>query len=277
MQNILDERIDEEVGADAQEDTASVEVVNEHASDKPRRPELLLVPDARLNLMVLSGRSQDVALVRELLSVLDQPGSPIQIATIPKPCLVPLKHVNAQHVCEVVQAVFASYIDSNQAGLMPIAGMPFGGQPAIANQPQPRMTVAVDHHGNRLVVSAPDELLRDVIQLAESIDANHEAVSVKTCTRLSPAVVEQALSLVLAASSRLVCYGAGCRASWHDANSGTAAHRSGTARRRTVCLGERDERMAHDLVEYGRDQYRGSRGGMGSNMDQKKMVRGRPK
>lgn len=203
IQVILDERTDDEKGTDVQADAPSDEVDRGGASEKPKRVELLMVPDARLNLLVLSGRSRDVTLVRELIAVMDQPASPVQIATIPKPCLVSLKHVSAGHVCEVVRAVFASYIDNAQSAMMPMPGVPFGGQPANPNGPQLSMTVAVDYHRNHLVVSAPDELLREVIQLAESIDANHEAVSIKTCTRLSPAVVEQALSLGLGSETPL--------------------------------------------------------------------------
>ena len=183
LRSILDARVAEEAESDAGGEQSAEAPPRAPKDDlslplsavlnkmsKAPETELLIVPEPRLNLLIVSGPREDVALVKELTSLLDQRTGPAEVQLMHPPKLIPLNHVSAERVCETIRTVFAPYVVGG--------GMFFGNE--VRDQSRPEMTVSFDRRTNRLVVAAPDELFREVSHVATTRDAEHESLQVNT-------------------------------------------------------------------------------------------------
>jgi type II secretory pathway component GspD/PulD (secretin) len=173
-----------------------------------------IIPDPRLNALVVQAGAADLELVEQLLKVIDQEFSPEDVQTQPIPRMIAVKFVTADEVAAVVREVYASRIAAAAGG---------GGQ---RQQPSPeefiralrggggrggrggagdkqrgeeqKMTIGVDKRSNSLIVSAPDPLFREVEKLVAQIDkAGTETDDVTTVVQIknaSPELVKNAIS-----------------------------------------------------------------------------------
>ncbi len=148
-------------------------------------------PDARLNALIVRASQADVRWMRDLLEVLDQPGSPEEVLVQPKARLIPITHTSASEVAEVVKEVYKDrlvVVENNsrgQQGQRSFPGFPgFGGRrgrddnggrgsvdSGTSAAKEPGMTVGVDERSNSLVVAAPDPLFQEVRELVAQLDA----------------------------------------------------------------------------------------------------------
>jgi type II secretory pathway component GspD/PulD (secretin) len=181
---------------------------------------LQIVPDTRINALIVKGQSKDVELIRQLLTIIDQEHSPENVQTTAPPRLIPVFNASATEVATVVKEIYASRMagaNANAArggqGGRPdmeqmIAAMrggrggsgdrggEGGGRQQVA-QPEPELTVGVDARSNSLIVSAPEPLFQEIKALVSQLDEvaieSNEITRVVTVTQANPESIQKAL------------------------------------------------------------------------------------
>lgn len=204
-----------------------------------------ITPDARLNALLVQGLPADVKTVEQLLTVLDRPGSPEEVAAESKPRLIPVIHTTAAEIAEVVKEVYQDRLvvasgrmtpqqamvmqmlrGSRQGGGMP-GGTPGGAAAAMqmrqSTEPEVKLSIGVDARTNSVIVAAPEPLFEEVRSLVLALDQaaseENQTVQVMTLRNSNPETVRAALGTILGDS---VQYG-----------SGSGTQRSGTGTTRT--------------------------------------------
>ena len=71
-----------------------------------------IVPEPRLNMLVVQANANDMHLIEQLLEIVDQRASPEDVQTSPAPRMIPVYFTSADQVAEVVRQVFASQLAS---------------------------------------------------------------------------------------------------------------------------------------------------------------------
>ncbi len=180
---------------------------------------LSIVPETRLNALIVQASQRDIELIEQLLEIVDQRGSPEEVQTIPEPRMIPVKHTSAEQVAAIVREVFASRVSGGGGGgggqqRQPTpedfvralrggrgGGNNGGGGGGGASEESSKMTVGVDARSNQLVVAAPDDLFRQVEALVRQLDHNDsnllQTTRVVTLSKANPAMVRQALSAIV--------------------------------------------------------------------------------
>ena len=171
----------------------------------------LIVPETRLNLLIVQANPNDMELIEQLLQMIDQRTSPEEVQTIAAPRLIPVLNTSAESVAEVVRQVYANRLASGPGqarqptpeeflrALRGGGGRGGGGGESKANvQEQRQMTIGVDNRSNSLVVSAPDSLFEEVKVLVGQLDQAESGVMetsrVVTLRRANPQTVRQAIA-----------------------------------------------------------------------------------
>ena len=181
-----------------------------------------MVADKRLNAIFVHGEPTEVAMVKQLLEVIDIESGPEEVLTFPKPRFIPVFNTDAENVAKVIREVYANRIikeetrsrenneDRNRGG----GGFPGffgrgrggdrGGDQRGGNAaPQatgdlPMMTVGVDVETNSLVVAAPGPLLSEVESVVQELDRRAadkppESIAVFNLKRTEPYVIRDTL------------------------------------------------------------------------------------
>jgi len=177
---------------------------------------LQIVPETRLNALIVRGSAADLDAVEQLLDILDQSDPPeTEVASRPK--LIPVVHASASEIANVVRTVYPTRIEgsSGQANRQPnpedflklLRGGNKGGGGSKRSEPtQTKMSIGVDERSNSLVVVAPPPLFQEVEALVTLLDTSSEAsketVKIVTLHRANPAAVKTALSAVLGQTIR---------------------------------------------------------------------------
>ncbi|TWU35112.1 secretin N-terminal domain-containing protein [Novipirellula artificiosorum] len=179
-----------------------------------------IVPDARLNALIVQANPIDLELVELILQKIDIQESPEDVEVVAKPALIPVIYQDAKDVAEVVKSVFADRMqeasNSRSGGGGGGGGQPSpqeliaalrggggrgGGKQAAESEPS-KITVAVDVRSNSLVVTATPQDFEEVRQLVIALDEggmqSEESVEVVTLKgNIKADVVRQALESVL--------------------------------------------------------------------------------
>ena len=138
-----------------------------------------MVPDGRLNAMIVYGRPSDLEVMEQLLRVIDQESSPEDVRLSPKPRFIPIENVGANEVAQVLRQVYASRLsaDPSQARqptpeefVRLLRGGQGGSRSRDSKAEEAKMTLGVDNKSNSLIVSAPDVLFEEVKALAKQLD-----------------------------------------------------------------------------------------------------------
>lgn len=170
-----------------------------------------IVPDVRLNALVVQGSPADLDSIEQLLQVLDQQDAP-ETLVAPKPRMIPVMNTKASDIAEVVQQVYQDRLVASP-NAQPRQPSPEdviramrggrgggGGSRGGAAEPQ-KMSIGVDTRTNSLVVSASQPLFDEVEQLVRTLDqatqSTAQATRVVTLKRTSPQSVQQALSAMM--------------------------------------------------------------------------------
>jgi type II secretory pathway component GspD/PulD (secretin) len=175
---------------------------------------LKIVPDTRLNALIVQAKPTELDMIEEMLKILDQPGSPEEVLVQARPRLIPVFNTGASEIAEIVKQVYAERMAG--AGGAAGGGMPSpqdfmrqmmqggrggrgGNRNAAAAEPA-KMSIGIDTRSNSLVVSAPDQLFTEVKELVETLDhAQTDAektIRVVTLKRTKPTAMKQALSAI---------------------------------------------------------------------------------
>ena len=184
---------------------------------------LQIIPDGRINALIVRGQAADVELIRQLLTIIDQEHSPEDVQTQAPPRLIPVFNSSAADVAEVVKEIYAKRIHgSNARGnnnnrqdmeqLIAAMRSGRGGGPGGggrggggSGQPQvePDLTVGVDNRSNSLIVSAPEPLFLEIKALVAQLDevaiSSNEVTRVVAVTKANPDTIQRALGSLFGA------------------------------------------------------------------------------
>ena len=150
-----------------------------------------LVADKRLNALFVRGSAMQLAMVEQLLQVIDSESGPEDVLTFPRPRFIPVYHVAAQDVADVLKELYAHRMEESVQQRTDARGGGFrfpgffgrgrGGDDGGRGQPEssatgqlPKLTIAVDQASNSVVVAAVGPLLKEVETVVHEIDQRAE-------------------------------------------------------------------------------------------------------
>ncbi|MEX2559988.1 MAG: secretin N-terminal domain-containing protein [Pirellulales bacterium] len=180
---------------------------------------VLIVPDHRLNALVVEGSPNDLDTIEQLLEVLDQEGVP-ETLVASRPRMIPVIHTKASDVADVIKQVYQDRLITSAGAQRQPSPEDFvrmlrgggrrgqgggGGGDSNASEPQ-KMAIGVDVRTNSIVISAPQPLFEEVEQLVQTLDQVTEnttqAVRVVTLRRSNTSAVQQALQAIVGGTSQ---------------------------------------------------------------------------
>jgi hypothetical protein len=194
------------------------------------REAIRIIPDNRLNALLVQASSADVQTIERLVKILDAKNGPAEVAVVPKPRMIPLYNAQAQDVAVILRQVYADrLVEAVGAarGMMPFSpalmmmmqqqGGPEGfrgGGPEVSRggpegfpgssgrsgqqrDERAKMSIGVAARTNSLIVAAPDPLFEEVKQLVTQLDAaarrQPEKMTVVALHKTNPSAMERAL------------------------------------------------------------------------------------
>jgi type II secretory pathway component GspD/PulD (secretin) len=161
---------------------------------------ITVVADSRLNRLIVQGTSNDIDQIEGYLKIIDKDTSITSIETYGTSHVIELVYSRASEVADAIRSAYEGRVTGNVPGI----GQPQPGsqQPGQAGQPtapqpqekptndkksagkelvakpaktlEPKMTIAIHEPSNSLIVTAPDQLFREVEQLAKIIDSRSQ-------------------------------------------------------------------------------------------------------
>ncbi len=139
--------------------------------------QVVVVPDSRLNALVVHGSRAGRQVVREILTVLDSGESAAQAAWN-TPRIVPVQRASAARILKVLQTVYSTQLSSG-GGRRQQINIPEGVDKDVAEVLEqinaaasgPLLTLEVDEATNSLIVLGPPQLADEVTALIGQLDA----------------------------------------------------------------------------------------------------------
>lgn len=132
-----------------------------------------IVPDSRLNALIVKAGQTDLQAIESLLEVLDSSDVPDTLVAT-KPKQIQVHNARADEIAEVLSEVYETQLKSGGAKLPIPSGVPRELASVLqqlgASSSGPLMTISVDELTNTIIVLAPGPLLIEVEQLVESLD-----------------------------------------------------------------------------------------------------------
>lgn len=162
-----------------------------------------IVPDVRLNALIVRAKPGDLDTVEQLLRVLDQRVGPEEVEADARPRLIPVFNTQASSIVGVVQQIYSDRMASGGPAVMSpqdMLKMIRGNGPNLDQQSQ-KMSIGVDERSNSLVVRAPDPLFEEVKALVAELDQSDltspEITRVVSLRHTNSSAVQRALVSVL--------------------------------------------------------------------------------
>jgi hypothetical protein len=178
---------------------------------------VLIVPDTRLNALIVHASPADLDLMEQLLVVIDRPDVP-ESTVNPRPRLIPVLNTSAAQLAEILREVYSERLASANRNRQPspeemmqlLRGGGRGGSSSTSRSRQAesaqKISIGVDTRTNSLVVSAAEPTFKEIEQLVKTLDhattATNQAVRVVTLKRSNPATVQKALSAIVGEKAR---------------------------------------------------------------------------
>lgn len=177
-----------------------------------------IVPDNRLNALIVQAPPADMDFIRTVLAEIDREESPETIQTIARPQLIPVIYQDAADVAVIVKAVFgAKAAEQQQSGRGGGGGQPRpedfiaalrggrggrGGGEETPKSEASKIIVAVDERSNSLVVTATPQDFEAVRDLVETLDlqgmeTEQSVEIIPMGGSIKPEIMQQALESVL--------------------------------------------------------------------------------
>jgi type II secretory pathway component GspD/PulD (secretin) len=160
-----------------------------------------IVPDARLNAIIVHAKAEDLETIEQLLKVLDQQSGPEDIEAEAEPRLIPVYNVPAQQIADHISNLYADRMSGPGAVMTPqdLMKMMRGGP--NTEQSLQKMSISVDADNNSLIVRAPDALYDEISILVEQLDQNladsPEVTEFVPLKRANAAAVTRTLTSIL--------------------------------------------------------------------------------
>ncbi len=171
-----------------------------------------VVPDQRLNAVIVQGSRNDMETVDGLIQTLDSEETP-ENAFGQKPTVIPIKNTDADRVAEILRSVYKTRLAAGGATRQQ-APLPQRMPPEMAALIQqmnaantgPEMTLGVDSATNSLIVSAPPPLLAEVETLVKTLDeqsnASKPTVQVMALKHINTKALGRTLEQMIQSSGR---------------------------------------------------------------------------
>lgn len=179
-----------------------------------------IVPDARLNALIIQANPIDMQMIELILEKIDIQESPEDVETVAKPALIPVIYQDASDVATVVKSVFADRVTGGEASrggggrggqpspedfinaLRGRGGRGGGGGGGSATSEPAKISIAVDTKSNSLVVTATPQDFTEVRELVEALDyssqPSEEVVEIAPLRGdVNPEVIKLALESIL--------------------------------------------------------------------------------
>jgi hypothetical protein len=174
-----------------------------------------MVPDPRLNALVIQANEEDLKLIEDLLKVIDREGSITEVQTAGVPRVIPIVYGSADEAAAIVRQVFADRISSGSGSqqrqpspedlIRALRGGRGSREQSQARGEEQKMTVGVDQRSNSLIITGPEHLFQQVESLVQQIDqpgsSDSDVVSVVPIRVSDPEVVQKTLASILATSA----------------------------------------------------------------------------
>lgn len=179
---------------------------------------MTVVADTRLNRLIAQGSTTDIEQIENYLQIIDKDNSIASVQTYGTSRVIELVNTKAAEVAAVIRDAYAGRVsgasdaqgqgqpgqqggqqDSREAQKVDEKSKkqaPKKPSAAAARSMEPKMTVAVHEPSNSLVITAPEQLFKEVEQLARSIDFRGEQ-TVEVVTPVNGAVFETLLQQVM--------------------------------------------------------------------------------
>ncbi|MCC7474164.1 MAG: hypothetical protein IT425_02105 [Pirellulales bacterium] len=160
-----------------------------------------IVPDVRLNAIIVNAKPTDHDTIEQLLKVLDQRAGPenVEAEALARP--IPVYYAAASDIAAIVQQVYQDRMTGTGGAISPQEMMKMirGGN-SIDQQAQ-KMSIAIDSRNNMLIVRAPDPLFDEVKALVGELDHavgdSPEVTRIVSLKHTNSSAVKQALTSVL--------------------------------------------------------------------------------
>jgi type II secretory pathway component GspD/PulD (secretin) len=174
---------------------------------------LSIIPDLRLNALIVQGPPADVDAIEQLLRVLDEENPP-ETAVASKARLIAVENQPATGIANTLRQVYADRLVSTggqqrqpspEEFIALLRGGGRGGRGGRggggSDDPRTKMSIGVDERTNSLVIVAPDDLFAEVEQLVETLDSaptgRDEVMEVVSLKRSNASAVQQALVAIV--------------------------------------------------------------------------------
>ena len=236
-----------------------------------------IVPDVRLNALIVRAKPADLDTVEQLLRVLDQRVGPEDVEADLRPRLIPVYNTQASAIVTVVQQIYQDRMATGGPAVMSpqdMLKMIRGNGPNLDQQTQ-KMSIGVDERSNSLVVRAPDPLFEEVKALVAELDTSDltspEVTRVVSLKHTNSSAVQKALVSVLgdqaqtsttASTSQAPPPWAQNRGRGNDNNNNDAARQARRQFGRQMQMFREMQRMS-DQMNGGGGGGPGGRGGRG--------------
>jgi type II secretory pathway component GspD/PulD (secretin) len=160
-----------------------------------------IVPDARLNALVVRAKAADLDTIEQLLKVLDQRAGPEEVEAEAEARPIQVYNTEVTEIKQIVEELYQDRIAGPGAAMSPqeMLRMMRGGP--NTEQSIQKMSIAADVPNNLLIVRAPDALYFEVKALVEQLDQtmadSPEITKVIPLRLTNTAAVERALQSIL--------------------------------------------------------------------------------
>ena len=171
---------------------------------------VMIVPDTRLNALIVQATPADLDLIEQLLKVVDQLDVP-ESTVNPRPRLIPIRNTSATQIADILREVYSERMAGANRQRQPTPeefmqmlrggrGGAQGGNRRNAAETQ-KISIGIDTRTNSLIVSAPQALYEEIEQLVQTLDhataESNTAIRVVTLKRSNPEMVQKALSAIV--------------------------------------------------------------------------------
>lgn len=179
---------------------------------------VMIVPDVRLNALIVHASPADLDLMEQLLQVIDRSDVP-ESTVNPKPRLIPVLNTGAAQIAEIIREVYQERMAGANRNRQPSpeefmqmlrgGGGSRGGASSNTRNRQAegqKISIGVDTRTNSLVVSASEPVFLEIEQLVKTLDHattdSNQAIRIVTLKRSNPATVQKALTAIVGEKAR---------------------------------------------------------------------------
>jgi type II secretory pathway component GspD/PulD (secretin) len=236
----------------------------------------MIVPDVRLNALIVHASPADLDLMEQLLTIIDRPDVP-ESTVNPRPRLIPVMNTGAAQIAEILREVYTERMAGarNQQQRQPSpeefiqmlrggGGGRGGSSGSRSRQAEvQKISIGVDARTNSLVVSASEPVFQEIEQLVKTLDHattdSNQAIRVVTLKRSNPATVQKALTAIVGEKARTSDKPSDGSGSRGDGSSGSSGSTGGGP----PVIMSPDSRQIQDMMRQRMEMFNQMRGGSG--------------